>query len=330
MNRLVSTGLTNIRTSQSPIPFAGKGLFAARAVARNEVLFNERPFLAVLRRTTEFKSNEVRNAASNSHCHLCWSPASSSSSFAYCDTHSGQSAHTVDPHTSFTTKALARLASLPGFDNLNYHQQKELQLSSGREGAFSILVTHLLAMSLADLLTTGSFANSYALFGPLLKAKEKPLHAIPQEWADDYNRISNVLLTGKGLSDLFPLSWYADQLTRLNLNSIACHFSNTDNTQRMEGTAVYLTAAMMNHSCLPNVRVDWFNDNTIRVIADRDIEEGEELSISYVGPVDVASAREEDVLAKRKEFFRFNYGFVCTCPLCSGKKEAKCADEVTI
>ncbi|KAI8619005.1 hypothetical protein BC830DRAFT_1106075 [Chytriomyces sp. MP71] len=312
-HRLVTNGAANIRVGPSPIPYAGKGVFAAKAFVRNEPIVAERPFLSLIRRDGASKAGTAP-----ARCPLCWAHASSAASEAgFCTLHAKPSPS--DALSSLLKRGIERLNTLPGYDALHAHHAAALRDSNGREGAYPALVTRLVSLSLADLLATGSLANSYNLFAPLLKAKAKPVHALPEVWKEEYEHMARVLLQGKGLRDMFTMEWYADQMTRLNLNSIAAAFTPRGASSPVEGTTVYLTAAMLNHSCLPNVRVDWYQDNEIKVIADRDIDAGDELSISYSGPVDLATARDENALAERREFFRFNYGFVCTCPLCTGE-----------
>ena len=85
----------------------------------------------------------------------------------------------------------------------------------------------------------------------------------------------------------------------------------------LDGTAMYFTACKMNHSCDPNVIVlykgrGWGKKHplTAYCIAYKDIEEGEELTISYI--------ENDDPLEKRKSDLA-NYGFTCTCPKCEAQ-----------
>ena len=65
----------------------------------------------------------------------------------------------------------------------------------------------------------------------------------------------------------------------------------------------------MNHSCVPNVRVEYASGSNVAfVIANRDIEEGEELCISYV---------DESFTYDERKANLAHYGFVCDCARCA-------------
>ena len=75
------------------------------------------------------------------------------------------------------------------------------------------------------------------------------------------------------------------------------------------GSAVYFIPSLCNHSCDPNVDVG-FEDGSSRMTlrARREIEAGEELSITYV---DAGLPRET-----RQRTLLQGYGFTCMCPAC--------------
>lgn len=76
----------------------------------------------------------------------------------------------------------------------------------------------------------------------------------------------------------------------------------------MHGIALFATVARLNHSCAPNVRID-FPANSACLVAQalEPIEVGAELCISYI-------RQDADVQVRRKRLLE--YGFVCSCPLC--------------
>lgn len=80
----------------------------------------------------------------------------------------------------------------------------------------------------------------------------------------------------------------------------------------LDGTAMYSSACKMNHSCDPNVVIiyrdrQWGDPLVAHCIAIRDIEEGEELCISYID-LDQPYEKRQESLA--------NYGFQCYCVRC--------------
>ncbi|KPM46529.1 hypothetical protein AK830_g110 [Neonectria ditissima] len=75
-------------------------------------------------------------------------------------------------------------------------------------------------------------------------------------------------------------------------------------------SGIFLSACRINHACDNNAQKDW-NDGIKRhtVHALRDIDEGEEITIYYLGVVNSRQTRQE---ALRRKF-----GFTCSCRLCS-------------
>jgi len=75
------------------------------------------------------------------------------------------------------------------------------------------------------------------------------------------------------------------------------------------GSAVYLLASMLNHSCEPNLDVTFpHNNGVVRFTAARDIARNEQLTISYIDA--------EQGTAARQHALEFAYGFRCRCPRC--------------
>ena len=86
----------------------------------------------------------------------------------------------------------------------------------------------------------------------------------------------------------------------------------------LDGTAMYSTASKMNHSCDPNVVLlyktrGWGRDHPLVAycVALRDIQEDEELTISYIVSDDDYPTRQAALA---------NYGFVCECSKCQREK----------
>jgi len=79
-----------------------------------------------------------------------------------------------------------------------------------------------------------------------------------------------------------------------------------------DGTGLYSLACMMNHSCLPNVKVLYPDDGrspgVARVVALCGIQKGEELFHSYLD--------ENLPFARRQATLQSSYGFVCECDRC--------------
>ena len=80
-----------------------------------------------------------------------------------------------------------------------------------------------------------------------------------------------------------------------------------------EGTGFFSLQSLVNHSCVPNVKIEQREDDldsTIKFTATREIKAGEELTMNYIGDgLDFES--RTDALK--------DYGFTCTCPLCASR-----------
>lgn len=97
----------------------------------------------------------------------------------------------------------------------------------------------------------------------------------------------------------FPLDWE-------NPYAAAAAMMQPDSSS---GSALYLLASLFNHSCEPNVNVNFPNNDATAVFtAARHVSAGEQLFITYTD-----AEQEIDV---RQEYLAFAYGFKCQCPRC--------------
>lgn len=103
-----------------------------------------------------------------------------------------------------------------------------------------------------------------------------------------------------------------------------------------EGSGLYRLHSKINHSCVPNAVVQ-FPDNSseLQVVAIRQIEQGEEICISYVELDDCGSFMGESdddedavmaspsiqALNNRREMLRKFYLFECNCSACASIEE---------
>lgn len=100
----------------------------------------------------------------------------------------------------------------------------------------------------------------------------------------------------------------------------------------LDGTSMYQTACKMNHSCDPNViakyvyscsgggtRARWgkLYPLMIQCCTVRDIQEGEELCISYI---------KSDAPCEERKVMLANYGFTCSCPKCVTEESGEVYD----
>ena len=79
---------------------------------------------------------------------------------------------------------------------------------------------------------------------------------------------------------------------------------------------VFLRISRLNHSCRPNCEVVWRDESKCQqVVAIRDIEDGDELTICYLNMENRMKTAEE-----RKKILR-PYGFCCSCRDCAGEED---------
>lgn len=77
------------------------------------------------------------------------------------------------------------------------------------------------------------------------------------------------------------------------------------------GTGLYPTISRLNHSCDFTARLD-FDGRQGFCVATRDIKEGEQIFISYLGK------RTMEIPTAERRAMLEDYGFVCTCSRCQG------------
>lgn len=94
---------------------------------------------------------------------------------------------------------------------------------------------------------------------------------------------------------------------------VNAHYINLDNGQEISG--LYPTACLMEHSCVPNCMFtfDFGKQFRIRMMAGRDIKQGENLSIMYTHMLWGTQARHEHLMA--------NKYFECSCTRCRDPTE---------
>eukprot|EP00002_Diphylleia_rotans_P009789 TRINITY_DN2013_c0_g1_i1.p1 TRINITY_DN2013_c0_g1~~TRINITY_DN2013_c0_g1_i1.p1 ORF type:complete len:547 (+),score=83.74 TRINITY_DN2013_c0_g1_i1:19-1659(+) len=91
------------------------------------------------------------------------------------------------------------------------------------------------------------------------------------------------------------------------------NFNISDEEMRTVGIGLYPQIALMNHSCEPNC-VAVFDGTTVSVRALKDIQQGQELTLSYI---EIAQTT-----AERKAHLAENFFFSCSCSRCQSPLDA--------
>ncbi|CUG93552.1 Hypothetical protein, putative [Bodo saltans] len=102
---------------------------------------------------------------------------------------------------------------------------------------------------------------------------------------------------------------YHKKVKTLGYNASKLHCSSS-------GQGIYTIGCLFNHSCDPNLQVLYIdgNDETLVAVCLRDVQEGEELCISYIN--------ESLPYAERQQQLYEHYLFDCGCKKCSGEAES--------
>lgn len=88
--------------------------------------------------------------------------------------------------------------------------------------------------------------------------------------------------------------------------------SHSGNFLNNEGVALFRLQSAANHSCIPNAEPTYLhNNNVLSLVAVRDIQEGDEICISYLDECNLQRSRH----SRRKQLME-NYLFACGCPKC--------------
>ena len=105
--------------------------------------------------------------------------------------------------------------------------------------------------------------------------------------------------------------------------SIDIELENEASSDHFEYKGLFPEIARFNHACRPTADYDFDTSRlSLQVTASRDILPGEELTITYIDPVQRHQARQE-VLRK-------SWGFNCTCSACSASSKLVAASDTRI
>lgn len=117
------------------------------------------------------------------------------------------------------------------------------------------------------------------------------------------NKISELHLSGE---ERISINEFIDNLYD-DINKNSGTFLNN------EGVGLYILQSACNHSCTPNAEPSFLHSNhKLSLVALKDIQEGEEICISYLDECMLGRSRH----SRRKELMT-NYLFLCNCPKCN-------------
>merc|ERR1719232_1340119 len=116
-----------------------------------------------------------------------------------------------------------------------------------------------------------------------------------ETWNSTQRNIVNWLLTPDkgGLHERFTTDEINRAIGLLQTNAI--NLEKVYKKQIVSCKALYPTFSFISHSCVANSRVTFKSDNSIRVIAQRDINKGEEITIQYISHLFSNILRRHDI-----------------------------------
>ena len=182
----------------------------------------------------------------------------------------------------------------------------------------------LLALRMAASSLSRGFASYWEPVSALCAATVEGDHTdgIPQDWHEEYNLLAEAMREGVAgdieavLEQALDASWYARLMGRLHLNSFRVYSGTAADVQNANGSALYLLGSMFNHSCDPNVRVDFpHGDHRAHFVLTRAVEANEELCVSYI-----AAEQERMTAEQRQSALMFSHGFDCASSCSCGDR----------
>ena len=279
----------------------GRGLVASQTIRKGSVALEDTAFAAVL--------NHGR--AADDHCSFCFAPAADAADGGHCSA--------ACKENSFAS-----------------HDRLLDKCDLGQLGDGASRYPRLIARMTAAALLTGPKFNDYWSMVLSLAAPNTRAQTHLEAEFDALQRAFEPAIGADATETIFagplPLEWYARLIGILHVNSIGMgqrdlgvQVADMNSASQLAvlqqkaaknpdiGVGLFPTASLLNHSCEPNCemfRSFSKHSPTCVFVAARHIEEGEELTISYLPDVGTKPVHE------RKEYLEYNYGFQCECPLC--------------
>eukprot|EP00192_Tetraselmis_astigmatica_P011118 CAMPEP_0117654088 /NCGR_PEP_ID=MMETSP0804-20121206/3553_1 /TAXON_ID=1074897 /ORGANISM="Tetraselmis astigmatica, Strain CCMP880" /LENGTH=356 /DNA_ID=CAMNT_0005460337 /DNA_START=146 /DNA_END=1216 /DNA_ORIENTATION=- len=322
-------GLFDPITSSLPlhvakVPGAGNGMLAKRDIRYGEELLTAKPMLTY---PSAAKLHMV--------CYLCLKhlgpgpPPVQQSGHSFC---SRQCADTA-LHSFLAVEASTDMS---GLHQHCEHTSERFPLLAAR------LACQIISQA-AEGSNSGGMSSAEAPDAWLSTLSYANLETTPEAWkeswfvmADALRRVEVPGLTTEALRGLLlnrvGIAWFTGVLGRLHTNifKVAYPAPMADGFLSLRelgpealaellggggqaGSACYHLPSMFNHSCEPNVDVNFpAQDSAAVFTAARDIDASEQLFISYI---DATQSRQE-----RQRFLQWAYGFKCQCALCQDEE----------
>eukprot|EP01135_Chromosphaera_perkinsii_P007453 Nk52_evm5s859 gene=Nk52_evmTU5s859 len=302
----------NTPTAIKIVPEKGRGLFATRSFKAGEVVYREMPFVA--------QSVLLRKPICCSQCLKPFPRVKSKES-------------SIRENDVLLCSNTCKNTAFDQYGHLSVGENNSMddfvEYCYSVERKFPILVARIMGRIIEDVRKNASVSKTVTPLSHLSYA-DIPTSKIPHEWVEDYAAFKKSFLVGSKNAEFFTVEWFVRMLSMLNLNSFRVEIETDSDIENEDseddvgrltnetvntGTALYFLSSFINHDCSPNLRGHWPCSSEMFLISNRDIREGEELTVSYI-------ANQQNMrVGERRDFLHWAYGFECQCPLCV--KESK-------
>lgn len=344
------------------IPGRGRALITARAFEVGELLFVEKPLIAV---------GDV--FATNSTCSKCFMPLAASTSpvrcgcgYSYCSK-SCLDAHTADGH-DVVCGSLGELDEFCKQHRINYPRVAAGALARSLGGGVDFMQFWQSMQALVTLpvppdadtlppLTHEGYALVKRAVSPSMEGDSEGFWSFAFD-VKTYARLLGTLRLNSfavALHDVQAAHAAATKESGLPTNGDAgggcgssdhACASHTDGgsasgcgegsgcdshgfSEPRGGTAVYAISSLINHSCEPSADALLYAGASLEVRARTALSEGDEVTISYLGPTEAAvvsgtpdASTSGPAFAQRRAELAAGYGFECKCGRCVAESAA--------
>eukprot|EP00949_MAST-11_sp_MAST-11-sp1_P002555 g2555.t1 len=296
---------------------SGRGIFAQRPLPSGTLFWKERPLAAV--------SKQVDDGLRCDHCFVLFSgkqlkrfqlpdAAVDPSSVHACAGHDAdESCGTLSRYCSADCKTQSYEAHHSIVCKLGQPGERLLEYCAAHNVRYPLIARDLVAGS---LLSGKEFMPYWARINALCYAtpleEEGDTDVKDPSWEEEYGLLAEAYRYVLGedaftkiFSTVLDYSFYEALMRRLHINMM-----RLSSPSHAPAIALFHTASLLNHSCVPNVTVD-FSCGEATFSTSRDVETGEELSLCYLAEPDAMSVED------RVEELYTNYGFRCNCPMCA-------------
>lgn len=283
-------------------------LSATRDIKKEEVIFIEPPIVSIW--------SDIDNQNGCSHCWRPFSPNVDSSKEVSCSS----CGEKYCSQTCYDQSNSEYHQVLCGNEWRNFMREVSLETKQGALPATFCLAIKVTAMGVQQ----GMHPLHLPRFRTLIRQSDSPM---PINSGSDKDKICKSIFTPQSELFLSQFAVMCPQLVQKGIGHVGHVFEAADTIQSssvagisgkgIAYSALYHLTSLMNHDCEPNaaIIIDHAElGNKAAIIAERDIKQGEDITISYID--------QQSIVQERQALLETIYGFTCRCARCR-REEAK-------